>query len=149
MVEIAGLRIAGIADPASHSTAMVVAEEAKMEEAARQLQEIVAKNKKIDLIAVHNPELFKYVRNNNNVLLGGHLHTPYIKEEENYLEINAGTTGAAGIRGLKNLEINFSLIVLNLQYSEADNAYHPFSADLIKVTQFPLNFSFERFIFVD
>ncbi len=149
VIEIAGLRIAGIADPASYSTAMVVADETTMETTAQKLQEIVYGAERADIIAAHNPEFFKFIRNNNYILLGGHQHTPYIKKAENYLEINAGTTGASGIRGFKNLEINFSLILLNLQYSETENALVPFSADLIKVKQFPLNFSFERFIFQD
>ncbi|RJX24676.1 MAG: hypothetical protein C4554_08660 [Dethiobacter sp.] len=147
IIEIAGLNIAGIADPASYSTAMVVADDTAMENTAKKLHEIVNGAERADIIAAHNPEFFKYLRNNNYILLGGHQHKPYIKKGENYIEINAGTTGASGIRGLKNLDINFSLILLNFRYSEAEGVFFPFSADLIKVTQFPLNFSFERFIF--
>jgi hypothetical protein len=64
-----------------------------------------------------------------------------------YIEINAGTTGASGIRGIQNMEINFSLILLRMQYSEENDGFFPLSADLIKVKQFPLNYSFERFVF--
>lgn len=150
IVEVADLKIAGISDPAAHSTAMVTEEVNKMEETALKLLKIVnGSSERIDIIAAHNPDLFKYLRNNNNVLLGGHLHTPFVKKTEEYLEINAGTTGASGIRGLKNMEINFSLIILNFQYLEAENSFIPFSADLIKVKQFPLNFSFERFLLID
>lgn len=149
IVEIAGLRIAGIADPASYSTAMEVANEAVMEDAAQKLQEIVLNAGKVDIIAAHNPGCFKSLRSGYNLLLGGHTHRPYVEEGENYLEINAGSTGAEGIRGIKTLEINFSLIMLNLRYSETERAFLPLSADLIKVKQYPLHFSFERFLFVD
>ena len=149
IVEIAGLRIAGIADPASYSTAMEVADEAVMEDAAQKLQEIVLNAGEVDIIAAHNPGCFKYLRSGYNLLLGGHIHRPYVEEAENYLEINAGSTGAEGIRGIKTLEINFSLIMLNLRYSETERAFFPLSADLIKVKQYPLHFSFERFLFVD
>ncbi|MDO9536346.1 MAG: metallophosphoesterase [Bacillota bacterium] len=148
IIEIEGLSIAGIADPASSSTAMVVADENLMEEAAQRLYETVAHAEKVDIIAAHNPLSFKYLRNNNNLLLGGHQHSPYIKKTDNYVEINAGSTGASGIRGVQKLEINYSLVLLKFQLSE-EGALIPFSADLIKVKHFPLNFSFERFLFSD
>ncbi len=149
IVEIAGLKIAGIADPASYSASNVISDEVTMEETAQKIAKIACDSEGIDIIAAHHPDCFKYLRNNNNVLLGGHLHKPYIKKTDSYLEINAGTTGSSGVRGLKNMEIDFSLILLDFQYSEIEEAYIPSSADLIKVKQFPLNFSFERFLFND
>ena len=149
IVEIAGLKIAGIADPASYSASNVISDEVTMEETAQKIAKIACDSEGIDIIAAHHPDCFKYLRNNNNVLLGGHLHKPYIKKTDSYLEINAGTTGSSGVRGLKNMEIDFSLILLDFQYSEIEEAYIPSSADLIKVKQFPLNFSFERFLFSD
>jgi predicted phosphodiesterase len=146
IIEIGGLSIAGIADPASSSTAMVVADEDSMERAAQRLHDIAADAGKVHIIAAHNPLIFKYLRNNNNLLLGGHQHTPYIKKNDNYVEINAGSTGASGIRGVQKMEINFSLVLLQFQISEEGDLI-PFSADLIKVKHFPLNFSLERFLF--
>lgn len=145
IVEAAGLKIAGISDPAASSTAMTINED-KIEETSLKLREIVSNStERIDIIAAHNPVFFKYLRNNNHLLLGGHLHTPFVEKTEEYIEINAGTTGASGIRGFQNLEINFSLVILNFYYLESEQAFVPLSADLIKVKQFPLNFSFERF----
>lgn len=146
IIEIEGLRIAGIADPASSSTAMAVIDENIMEQNAKRLLKTVADAGKVDITAAHNPLSFKYLRNNNNLLLGGHQHIPYIKKTENYVEINAGSTGASGIRGVQRLEINFSLVLLQFQFSE-EGVLIPFSADLIKVKHLPLNFSFERFLF--
>jgi predicted phosphodiesterase len=146
IIEIEGLRIAGIADPASSSTAMVVADENILEQTALRLYDTMADAEKVHIIAAHNPLFFKYLRNNNNLLLGGHQHTPYIKKNDNFVEINAGSTGASGIRGVQKLEINFSLVLLQFQLSE-EGTLIPFSADLIKVKHFPLNFSFERFLF--
>ncbi|NMB41333.1 MAG: hypothetical protein GX996_05295 [Firmicutes bacterium] len=149
IVEIAGFHIAGIADPASYSTAALVSDDKLMEKTAQKLEKMIRERGNIDIIAAHNPDCFKYLRHNNNTLLAGHLHKPCIKKTDNYLELNAGTTGSSGIRGLKNLEIDFSLILLNFQPLEKEEVYVPFSADLIKVKQFPLNFSFERFLFND
>lgn len=146
VIEAAGLRIAGLADSASLSAAMAVESADLTGKNARKLSEVVFSAERVDLIAVHNPAYFKYLRNNNHLLLAGHLHTPYVKDGGNYLEINAGTTGASGIRGIQSMEINFSLILLRMKYSEESDNFSPLSADLIKVKQFPLNYSFERFI---
>ncbi len=147
IIEAAGLRIAGLADPASLSAAMAVEDEDLIDKNAKKLSEIVSAAEGADLIAVHNPAYFKYLRNNNHLLLAGHQHTPYIKNESDYIEMNAGTTGASGIRGIQSMKINFSLILLRMKYSAEENSFYPLSADLIKVNQFPLNYSFERFIF--
>lgn len=149
IMEMAGLRIAGLADSSSRAAAMTVEGDDLIEDNARKIAEVVSSADRVDLIAVHNPAYLKYLRNNDHLLLAGHLHTPYVKDEGNYIEINAGTTGASGIRGIQNLDINFSLVLLRMQYSEEKDAYSPLSADLIKVKQFPLNYSFERFIFND
>lgn len=148
-IEINGLKITALADPASSSSAPSLSDEKLLEEKARQLAENVDGSDDVTIIAAHNPQLFKYLRKDGNLLLGGHLHRPYIKKNEEYIEINAGTTGASGIRGLQNMKINFSLVLLNFSYAEQEQRFVPFSADLIKVDQFPLNFSLERFIFVD
>jgi predicted phosphodiesterase len=149
IMETAGLRIAGLADSSSRVAAMTVESEDMIEDNARKLAETVSFADRVDLIAVHNPAYLKYVRNNDHLLLSGHLHTPYVKDEGNYIEINAGTTGASGIRGIQNMDINFSLVLLRMQYSEKKDAYSPLSADLIEVKQFPLNYSFEHFVFDD
>lgn len=146
-LEMANLKIAGLADPASFSGAPSIPDEDLMEKKAQEFAESIAHNGGATIIAAHNPDMFKYLRKDGNLLLGGHLHKPYIKKNEGYIEINAGSTGASGIRGIQNLEINFSLVLLDF-HNEGEH-YIPFSADLIKVEQFPLNFSLERFIFAD
>lgn len=146
-LEIANLKIAGLADPASFSGVPSIPDEGLVERKAQELAANVASSGETTIIATHNPEMFKYLRKDGNLLLGGHLHKPYIKKNEGYIEINAGSTGASGIRGIQNLDINFSLVLLD--FHKEGKGYIPFSADLIKVEQFPLNFSLERFIFVD
>jgi len=146
-LEVANLKITGLADPASFSGAPSIPDEGLMERKAQELAENVSRSGETTIIAAHNPAMFKYLRKDGNLLLGGHLHKPYIKKNEGYIEINAGSTGASGIRGIQNLDINFSLVLLD--FHNEGKRYIPFSADLIKVEQFPLNFSLERFIFVD
>lgn len=148
-IDMMGLKIIALADPASSSTSPSLADDTLLEEKAKLLAEKVNDSEEVTLIAAHNPQLFKYLRQGGNLLLGGHLHHPFVKKNEEYIEINAGSTGASGIRGLQKMKISFSLVLLDFHYSEQKQSYIPFSADLIKVEQLPLNFSLERFIFVD
>ncbi len=147
VVEVAGLSIAGIADPSSFSSRMSVADEEIMEEAALTLREIVKSAGEVDIVAAHNPSLFKYLREEGHLLLGGHLHNPYVVKGAGFIEINAGSTGGSGIRGLQNLEADYSLVLLTFRRENKDCRYRPAGADLIRVKHFPFNFSFERFFF--
>lgn len=144
VTELQGLSIAGIADPSAYSYSMEVPEENVKEDTAKELMNLVNSHGEIDIIAAHNPDVFKYLRRDNNLLLGGHMHAPYVIKNEDYIEINAGTTGASGIRGLKNMEMNFSMILLNFQPSGKNKTFEPLSADIIKIKLSPLYFSFER-----
>ncbi len=145
--EIEGLRVAGIADPASYTTAMEIDDEAEIEKSAQKLQEIVQGDSNIDIIAAHNPDILQGVRNSGNLLLTGHTHVPSVEKEGEYIEINAGTTGASGSRGIQGGQVTFSLVLINFYYSEDEMSYKPFSADLIKVEPFPLNFHVKRYMF--
>jgi predicted phosphodiesterase len=144
-IEVAELRIFGLADPASYSLELILQDPDMLEENAKRLYEMVNKSGTVDIIATHDPKSFKYLRSNNNLLLAGHTHSPYIIKEDNFIEINAGTAGASGIRGLQNLEMDFCLVLLTFQETE-NKSYLPITADLIKVKHYPLNFSLERFL---
>ncbi len=149
MLEKKGLRIAAIADPSAYYQTMAIADEEILEDSARKLQEIVLNNKNIDVIATHNPELFRFLRSDGNLLLGGHIHRSFVVMDDNYLEINAGSSGASGIRGLQNMQntkMEYSLAIINFISMEEDTAWRPQTIDLLKVNLFPSYFSFERFV---
>ena len=145
MLEIKGLRIAAIADPSAYYSTSAVADEETLAAYAIKLQEIVLSNKDIDVIAAHNPQLFRFLRNDGNLLLGGHMHRSAVSVGDNYLEINAGSSGASGIRGLQKMEMKYSLVLINFISGEGDTGWQPQTVDSLTVNQFPLHFSFERF----
>lgn len=145
VIEAAGLRIACLADPASSSLELILQDPDILEAEAKKLYEMVNNGGLVDIIATHNPKTFKYLRNNNNLLLAGHTHSSFVLKGKDYIEINAGTSGASGIRGVQNLEMDYSLVLLTFQEKE-DGTYLPITADLIKVKHYPLNFSLERFL---
>ncbi len=151
ILEKKGLRIAAIADPSSYYQTMAIADEETLEVSARKLQEIVLGNNDIDVIAAHNPELFRFLRSDRNLLLGGHVHRSFVSMDDNYIEINAGTSGASGIRGLQNMQntqnmkLEYTLALINFTSTEEDTVWQPQTVDLLAINQFPHHFSFERF----
>ncbi|MEW5921062.1 MAG: metallophosphoesterase [Bacillota bacterium] len=146
VVEREGLRIAAIADPSSYYPTSAVSDAETLEETARKLQKLVDREGRIDIIAAHNPEFFRFLRRDGNLLLGGHMHSPQVFKGADYIEINAGSSGASGIRGLQKMEMQYSLVLIHFVAEEQDNTWRPYAADLVAVKQFPLHFSFERFI---
>ncbi len=145
--EVAGLTIAAVADPSSYSSEMVEVEEEIMLQAAEKLARIVEDGSPVDIVATHNPDAFAYVRGNGRLLLCGHTHTPQITGNEEYIEINAGTTGASGLRGLKDMDLTFSLSLLSFQRQEESDVLSLYAADMIKINHAPLNYSLERVLF--
>ncbi len=149
IIQAAGLRIAAMADPSSSLQEMIVAEEGTLDKAAEKLAGLVKEAEPIDIVAAHNPNLFRYLREDDRLLLSGHMHKPEIKQEEQYVEINAGSTGASGIRGLRDLDLTFSLVLLTFQQTQGGPALNLYSADMIKIEHTPLHYSLERFLFND
>ncbi len=149
IVEVDGLRIAAMADPASSHTTSVVSDLETLDDMAKQLYDLVADTEGVHLIAAHNPAVFRFLRNNGNVLVGGHIHRPQVIKGDGYVEINAGSSGASGIRGLQGLqevEMLFSFVLIHFTPAEEGKNWRLYAADLVTVKQFPLHFSFERFI---
>ena len=147
IIEVAGLTIAGAADPSSYYPEMIVAEEESLLQAAEKLAGVVREGDPVDIVAAHNPQIFTYLRENGRLLLGGHYHSPKIINDEQYVEINAGTTGASGVRGVRDLELKFSLVLLSFQPPQGSDALSLYSADMIKINHTPLNYSLERVLF--
>ncbi len=147
IIEVAGLTIAAVADPSSYYQESIIADDEAVLEAAVKLERIVQEGSPVDIIAAHNPDTFAYLRENGRLLLGGHIHTPKIARHKQYIEINAGTTGASGIRGIRDMDMTFSLVLLSFQSSEECSDLNLYAADMIKIKHNPLNYSLERVLF--
>ena len=66
-----------------------------------------------DILAVHDPEATESLTGLAPVIINGHVHKASLKEENGTLIINAGTTGAAGIRGIQSKkDVPYSAILL-------------------------------------
>ncbi|ACB85055.1 metallophosphoesterase family protein [Natranaerobius thermophilus] len=145
ILEILDFKIAGIADPASESTAMEVPSEEVLDDYAKRLAETVEESgEQPDIIGAHHPHIARQLELAPTILTG-HTHLPEVEIVENddpILVSNAGTTGAAGIRGIEaGGDIPYSLVVLHFN---ADK--QPIAADLIKVRHLESGYRVERFV---
>ncbi|MGI6553646.1 MAG: hypothetical protein GX779_01115 [Clostridia bacterium] len=145
-ISLRGLNIFGMGDPASQTDTVALLP-------GHQVEEYVAKAKRIigaspvDLIAVHTPAMAKALAGYGKVILFGHDHRQYIETLKGSLLVNAGTTGAAGVRGLQSAnEIPYTLVLLHFQ--QLENSWQVMAADVIKVYNLSSSFSLERKIFL-
>jgi Icc-related predicted phosphoesterase len=148
IVEVSGLRIAGIADPSSRDTGMVVAADYILDEYAARLHSVLdGAEATPHVVAVHHPRIARAFLGRVNVILTGHIHQLSIDEKGSSVMINAGTTGAAGVRGLQaRRETPFTLVLLHWD-KRADGEFYLKAADVIRVFQLQSGFSLERRLF--
>jgi len=101
-----------------------------------------------DILAVHDPDATEGLTDLASIILNGHVHKASLKEENGTLIINAGTTGAAGIRGIQSKgKIPYSAILLYFKSSETLKKPQLFAADIIKISNFKAGFQVERIFF--
>lgn len=138
-----GLTILGWPDPAATGGDRLVPENDELEAEAGALRAYVeAADVEIDLLAVHNRKLATPVPTGIPLVLYGHDHKPAIAEEGGTVLINAGTTGAAGVRGLGNDTIPYSVALL--RFNLTDGKYQLAAVDQIRVFSLNGKFILER-----
>lgn len=107
------LTVAGLADPASDNYSSDLSPREELERARDTLSENVIKLDFVpDIVAVHNRILAEQLIGKVPLILYGHDHKYNLSIEENSVLDNAGTTGAAGIRGLTGDGVPYSATIL-------------------------------------
>jgi len=141
--ETNGLTIMGWPDPASTgTTSLMPGDEELMAEAEALRAYVEAADGKIHLLAVHNRKIATPAPPGIPLVIHGHTHQPGITLEEGTVYINAGTTGAAGIRGWGNETIPHSVALLRFNLKQGE--YHLAAVDLIRVFSLNGKFILER-----
>ena len=117
IIEVKGIKIAGLEDPSAQSNEVTVVSGTDLVPFQEQLVKLVARAKRVpDIIAVHQFDLAKPLLGRIPLLIHGHDHSFKIYDQTGTLVIDAGTTGAAGIRGLKSKEgIPYSVALLHFK----------------------------------
>lgn len=148
-VNFRGLVILGAADPSSvnNDPAPAPAEELRaLGEALA--QRIDALPRPPDVVAVHNGLAAGEVAGKAAVVLFGHDHRLAVRESRGTTLIDAGTTGAAGIRGIQNAkEIPYSMALL--YFSRTSQGYRLRAVDTLEVRGRTAGFALNRILVGD
>jgi len=146
---VKGIDILGFPDAGSATSDIDSSSETEIFKLNLMIREkLYSLNKTPDILAVHNPKSTKGISGLVPLILNGHVHKTSLKEENNSLIINAGTTGAAGIRGIQSKgDIPYSAVLLYFKKSEVLEKPQLFSADIIKISNFKAGFQVERIFF--
>ncbi len=149
IINVKGFNILGIHDPASISTDVVPPNEEAVfqyiERAEMKLQEV---ENTPDIFIVHHPHIAEPFVSRIPVILHGHRHRVSIKNDSGSVIIDAGTSGAAGIRGLQSrTEVPYSVVLLHfIRIEDEENAILR-ATDVIKIFNLEGSFNIERTIF--
>ncbi|MGE5581034.1 MAG: metallophosphoesterase family protein [Bacillota bacterium] len=112
-LHIYGLTIAGEPDPAAFSYNSDLAPAEDYSAAGKALAEKVARLKEVpDIIAVHNRSLAEELIGKVPLIIHGHDHAFRLTVDKNTVIDDAGTTGAAGIRGITGKAVPYSASIL-------------------------------------
>ncbi len=146
VLDVKGIRIAGIADPASGSADYRVTPE-QLKESSLKLKGIIrGAEKKTDLAAVHNAKIAEGLGGKVPVVLSGHSHRFKISLQENSVFINAGTSGASGIGALQtDSEIPYSFVLMH--FDRTDAGVNLKYTDTITISNQQSGYSLERKIY--
>jgi predicted phosphodiesterase len=146
-IEVMGLTIAGYPDPAVQDYSPRGASLAELNEIASRINEqFSGLDHKIDIFAVHNHRIAGQIEPGVfPVVVFGHNHQQLLQQVDNTIYINAGTTGAAGIRGIQSSQaVPFSLALLYFTYDQELERHVLAAVDSIQVQSLQQSFSLER-----
>lgn len=148
VVDIQGLRILALADPALGSRGIAPPETIAIAKAHQEVENIYTQAPaKPHLAAIHNYKVAEPLLGRVPLLLYGHSHQYSIQEEQGTVLINAGTSGGAGLRGLQaNKEIPYSVVLLHFSRDQKNNLTLT-AVDTIKVYNLERGFTLDRKMF--
>ncbi len=144
---VRGIKMIGIGDPSSKTSEIVPPPGETIELYVAKIEALLtAVQETPDLLAVHNPAIGRPFAGRVPVILHGHDHRLQISEKNGSVIISAGTTGAAGIRGLQTAnEVPYSLVLL--YFLPMGNKWYLSASDMIRVANLRSGFVLERRVF--
>ncbi|GAB6136952.1 metallophosphoesterase family protein [Halanaerobaculum tunisiense] len=144
LIEVEGLTIAGVADPAASGNKIKPLNKEEMQESKDKLDKLVSGlEKKPDIIATHHFTIAKELLGASPVILHGHDHSFKVYKRKDSTIVDAGTTGAAGVRGFETQKkIPYSVALLH--YDQSEDAKQVKIIDIIKFYSRHSGFMLER-----
>lgn len=150
-VNVKGLRILGLGDPNSASNAIIaVADKQAMATYQTRLAAMVGSDPPM-ITVVHNKKTAQKIIGHVPLILHGHDHQLKLSVEDGTVMVDAGSTGAEGIRGLE-VKKGFPYSLALLHFSLGGEAGNPkaelVAVDTIKVMSLSSGFTMGRQIFL-
>lgn len=144
IVEVKGLKIFGVPDPSSRINEIKPPSQAIVERYSEDAQERLGTLDVVpDLIATHSHRMAEAFVGKTPIVLHGHNHKLETRIIGDTVLLNAGTTGAAGIRNLQmKKEVPYSVILLHLKQEEGK--FQLIASDSITVSNMTTGFVLER-----
>ncbi len=148
LVEVNGLRLYGVPDPASAGYSVIPPDLSALSRLAGQIKDWLDQiTPPVDILAVHNDKLARSLAGQAPVILCGHNHRLAVEEKDGSILINAGTSGASGFRGLQTVKIPYSVVLLYFLPDPAGGKLKLKAVDAISVDNLKQGFTLERKIF--
>lgn len=97
----------------------------------------------VDIALLHNDKMARALAGHVPVILFGHNHRMAITQQEGSILVNAGTSGAAGLRGLQTTQIPYSVVLLHFRPDE-NGQNRLVAADAISVSNLEQGFTLDR-----
>lgn len=146
-LKISGLLIAGKADPAAKDNSAEVPTTEELEQARDEFcEKVTALSEPPNIVAVHNRILAEPLIGKVPLLLHGHTHKYAYSITDGTVVNNAGTTGAAGLRGLTPKGVPYSAAIFYWNKDEQDQLYLQ-AVDSIKINGVEGKLTVERHTF--
>ncbi|TYO97985.1 metallophosphoesterase family protein [Desulfallas thermosapovorans] len=148
LVEKYGLTFYGVPDPSSTTSAVTPPDLSTIPRLTRQVQESIDQlgPEKVDIALLHNDKMARSLAGYVPVILFGHNHRMEIHQQGGSILINAGTSGAAGLRGLQTKQIPYSVVLLHFHPGETGKK-RLVAADTISVSNLEQGFTLNRIRF--
>lgn len=147
LIRINGILFYGAPDPASSSTSVIPPDLSAIPRFSRQIE---AKLEQVpggvDILLLHNNRMAYSLAGKAPLILFGHNHQLAVEQVQGSIMVDAGSTGAAGLRGLQAFKVPYSVALLRLKQTENGRPV-TISVDSISVGNLEQGFTLEREVF--
>lgn len=146
MVTVKNLRIAGFPDPSSSTSDIEPPPLNMISQLAGEIEKTLpAQPDRPDILALHNHRIAQLLIGKAPVILYGHDHRLAVEENNGSIMIDAGSSGAAGMRRLQGDRTPYSVVIQ--YYAPEGSKMKLLAADTITVKNLDSGFHVERHIF--
>ena len=142
-----GLRIVGVPDPLAAKSEFRSPTETEIEENTEQIKKIIQQQEQPPhIIAVHNHQIAHNLKRAAPLVLHGHTHSKEVTIDKETIILNAGTTGASGIRSLETTGGTPPYTMILLRIKKTDSHFVLQALDKVTISDLDQGFVLKRIL---